>query len=80
MTFKKLTKTRQWWGIKEWCDLTGMTLTELSEQIPCSQPYLGMLDSGKAHPSFKMAKRIAQCTNGMCSHKRWYSDDDEVIK
>lgn len=65
--------------LKEWCELSGLTLTDLSELLPCSQPYPGMIDSGKAHPSFKMACRIEQVTNGLCPRSRWYPSEDEVI-
>lgn len=66
-------------SIKEWCDLNNMSFNELSKLIPCSQPYIGMMDSNKSTPSYNMACRIEQITNGLVPRTRWYPDKIELI-
>lgn len=65
--------------IREWCDLNEMSFNEFSKLVPCTQPYVGMMDSGKATPSWKMAGRVEEITGGLVPRTRWYPERSEPI-
>jgi len=65
--------------IREWCHISGMTLTEFSKMVPCSQPYPGMIDSGRVKPGFKMACRIEEITAGLIPRTTWYPMSDNPV-
>lgn len=75
-----MSKPKQLMSLADWCKLTDYPYSALAKEVPCSQPYIGMIAKGKAHPSFKMALRLEKLTNGMVSRENWYpNNEDELI-
>lgn len=65
--------------LKEWADLSGLTWTDIALLVGCSTPYPGMVARGKAFPSWKMAKRFEEISNGLVPKTNWYPDNEEPI-
>lgn len=47
----------------------------IAEQVPCAPQYISMIANGKRRPSFIMARRIEQITNGQVPKTNWYPDE-----
>ncbi len=65
--------------LSEWKDISGLTWSEIAQLVPCSKPYPSMVDRGKAHPSFKMACRFEEISNGLVKRTAWYPDPSKSI-
>ena len=61
-------------SLDDWARYTGLTYTDIAKLIPCSQPYPGMIASGRAKPSWKMACRIEEISNGLVPRTNWFED------
>lgn len=48
-------------------------LSQIARRIPCTQEYMSMVAAGKRTPSYKMACRIEQVTQGKVEKSNWYS-------
>ena len=65
--------------LDEWRSVSGLTWSDIAELICCSKPYPGMISKGKAHPSFKMACRIEEISNGLVPRTNWYPDANAPV-
>jgi transcriptional regulator with XRE-family HTH domain len=59
-------------ALKAWLELLGMSASEFSRQIPCSVSLPGQWIRGVANPSFRMACRVEQITDGAVPRTLWY--------
>jgi transcriptional regulator with XRE-family HTH domain len=62
--------------IKEYVIAKNITLTSIADLIPCTPQYISMISAGKSNPSYKMAKRIEEVTNGEVEKENWYPKDE----
>lgn len=65
-------------SLDEFLSLNSITHATFKDMILCAKPYVGMLRSGKAHPSYRMAVRIEQATGGAVPRSEWgyYAEGD----
>ena len=47
----------------------------IAREIPCHVSYIEKIANGKRRPSYDMARRIEQVTNGRVSRYNWYPKD-----
>ena len=65
--------------LSNWLASAGLTHQELASLIPCSRTMITLVANGTARPSWKLASRIEEVTNGAVSKKYWYQDKQEVF-
>lgn len=70
-------RTVQGMSLQEWLDLQGMSYSAFSRLVPCSTRYPRMLALGLARPSYAMAKRIEEVTDGMVPRSRFFPPEDD---
>lgn len=63
--------------LDEYIQTTGITKSEFAQIIPCAYSYPGMIIKGVV-PSYRMAKRIEQVTNGLVPRSNWYPVSDPL--
>lgn len=68
--------------LQQWLDTTETSYSAFSRLLPCSVGYPRQLARGLARPSFEMALRIEQVTDGAVPRTLWFpppaqSNDDD---
>lgn len=53
-----------------------ISYSSIAKEIPCSRMYISMVANGQRRPTYDMARRIEQVTNGEVSRFNWYPDDE----
>lgn len=53
-----------------------VSYSSIARDIPCAPAYISMVASGKRRPSYDMARRIDQVTNGEVPKENWYPEDE----
>ncbi len=53
-----------------------ISYSSIARDIPCAAAYISMIARGKRRPSYDMARRIEQATNGEVSRFNWYPQDE----
>lgn len=74
--------------LQQWLELAGMSYSAFSRLLPVSTRYPRMIARGLARPSYELACRIEQVTEGQVLRTQWYpapppqdnkqSEDDEL--
>lgn len=52
-----------------------VSFSSLARDIPCDITYLAKIARGDRNPSYRMACRIENITNGAVPRTNWYSQD-----
>lgn len=50
--------------------------SEIARKIPCHVSYISMIANGKRIPSYEMARRIEQITDGAVKRENWYPTNE----
>lgn len=61
--------------IKEYVAAKNITYSDLASLVPCTPQFISMLANDKANPSFRMAKRIEEITDGLVKKENWYPNE-----
>lgn len=48
------------------------SLSKIAREVPCTPQHIIMIANGKRKPSFDIAKKIEQITNGSVAITNWY--------
>ena len=59
-------------ALKEWLELSNLSASAFSRLVPCSVSLPGQWARGDARPSYEMACRVEQLTDGMVPRTLWY--------
>jgi hypothetical protein len=59
-------------GLGAWLRSQGVSYAAFARLVPCSIAYPGMVARGDARPSYRMACRIEELTQGAVPRTRWY--------
>ncbi len=59
-------------SLTEYLEATGETYSAFARRVPCSISYPRLLAHGLARPSYEMACRIEELTDGCVPRTRWY--------
>ena len=65
-------------ALARWCRGSGTTYSALARLIPCSVAYPAMIAKG-TRPSWTMACRIEEITNGDVSKDLWYPPREKIV-
>ena len=52
-----------------------VTYASIARDIPCHFSYIGKIASGRKMPSYTMARRIEQVTDGAVPRTNWYPNE-----
>lgn len=52
-----------------------VSYASIAKDIPCHFSYISLIASGRRRPSYDMARRIEQVTNGAVKRTNWYPND-----
>ena len=61
--------------IKEYVMSKNINYSDLANLIPCTPQFVSMMANDKARPSFRMAKRIEEVTNGHVKKENWFPNE-----
>lgn len=64
--------------LNEYIKSRGITQMIMAEEIPCSQSLISQICNGKHKPSYRMARRISNVTNGYVGVENWYPDTEII--
>lgn len=53
-----------------------ISYSSIAKLIPCHFSYIGKIANGTRMPSYAMARRIEQITNGEVKRTNWYPDNE----
>lgn len=53
-----------------------VSYSSIAELVPCTPAYISMVANGKRRPSYFIARRIEQATNGEVKRTNWYPQDE----
>lgn len=71
-------------SLKEWLDASELTYSAFARMLPCAVAYPRKLALGLARPSYELACRIEQVTDGAVPRTRWFppgnSKEPEIIQ
>jgi hypothetical protein len=59
-------------SLAEWLEASEMSYSAFSRLVPCAVAYPRKIALGLARPSYELACRIEQVTDGMVPRTRWY--------
>ena len=65
-------------ALARWCRGSGVTFSALARLIPCSVAYPAMIAKG-TRPSWSMACRIEEITNGDVSKDLWFPPRKKIV-
>lgn len=65
-------------ALKQWLELAGMSASAFSRLIPCSVSLPGQWARGDATPSYRMACRVEQITDGMVPRTLWFPPGPKI--
>ena len=74
MVVYTMTKRKQL-TLKEYLKTYKISGKSFAKLIPCTQPHISLIINEKTEPSFNMAKRIEQVTNGIVPRTMWYPNE-----
>ena len=61
--------------LKEYIEKNNTNQSQIAKLVPCTSQWINQIVTGDMVPSYKMARRIEQVTDGKVSRKNWYPDD-----
>lgn len=67
-------------SLQEWLNATETSYSAFSRMLPCSVGYPRQLALGLARPSYELACRIEQVTEGSVPRTRWYPPAEKTIE
>lgn len=53
-----------------------ISYSEIARKIPCHVSYISKIANGERIPSYEMARRIEQITDGAVKRDNWYPTDE----
>lgn len=65
-------------SLETWLKTIEMSYSEFARLVPCHVSYPRMIAKGTAWPSYKMAKRIEEITDGAVPRIRWYPPGEPI--
>jgi len=60
--------------LQSWLLSAEMTHAEFATRIPCSRSTITHIATGRSNPSYRMAARIEELTQGRVPKSYWYPD------
>lgn len=61
--------------LKEYLSNNEITKSAFARDIPCHYTYIIKIIKGEKKPSYEMARRIEQITNGQVKRTNWYPNE-----
>lgn len=66
--------------LEAWLAAVQMSYSAFAREVPCSTSYPRLLAQGHARPSYEMAQRIEDLTNGTVTRELWYPPSTDKVE